>query len=307
MFNSLQNNLPKLIVITGTNASGKSALGIQLAQVFHGEIISADSRQIFQGFDLCCGKVTPQERALVPHHLLDIRQVGDPYSAADFQRDVYALVPQIIQRKHLPFLVGGTGLYLSAVVYGYSFREETIDETFRHDMESKSLEELLALMPEPGLAYLSTNPSETQNKRRVIRILERLRNGEDLVPHNNPRFSTLQLGVRWEKPELDRRIDERLQRRLDQGMIDEVQTYLNNGGDPDVLRRLGLEYRYITDYLSGCFDSYDSFCQELSHAIKQFAKRQLTWFRRDDSIHWLDMLHNPVSQAQTLIENFLSN
>lgn len=101
---------PKIIVIVGTNASGKSALGIELAKKYNGEIISADSRQIYKGFDLCCGKVTKEERETVPHHLLDVCQIGEPYSAADYQKDVYAVVPQIVQREHLPFLVGGTGL-----------------------------------------------------------------------------------------------------------------------------------------------------------------------------------------------------
>lgn len=301
-----QNGRPKLIVIAGANASGKSSLGITLARKYGGEIISADSRQIYAGFDLCCGKVAGQEREAVAHHLLDVRQVGEPYSAADYQRDVYALVPQIVERGHVPFLVGGTGLYLSAVVYGYSFKDETLDPAFRREMEEKSLEELLAMLPDQGVAHLRDRPADAANKRRVIRILERLRNGEDLLPHNQPRFSALQLGVRWEKADLERRIDERLARRLDQGMVEEVAQYLRTGGDPEQLRRLGLEYRYITDYLTGQYDSYEAFCQELSHAIKQFAKRQATWFRRDASIQWLDMYHDPAAQASALIDAFLS-
>ena len=296
---------PKIIVIVGTNASGKSALGIELATKYNGEIISADSRQIYKGFDLCCGKVTKEEREAVPHHLLDVCQIGEPYSAADYQKDVYAVVPQIMQRGHIPFIVGGTGLYISSVVYGYTFKEEAFDEAFRKELEGKTLEELQEMLPAEGLAYLKNNHSDANNKRRVIRVLERIRNGEDLQPHNNPWFLALQLGVRWEKEILERRIDERLSLRLDQGMIEEVRQYLSDGGSPEHLCRLGLEYRYIAWYLSGKYGSFETFYNELSHAIKQFAKRQVTWFKRDQSIHWLDMQSDPAAQASQLIDSFL--
>lgn len=300
-----KKELPKIIVIAGTNASGKSALGIELAKKYNGEIISADSRQVYKGFDLCCGKVTKQEREAVPHHLLDVCQIGESYSAADYQKDVYAVVPQIIQRGHIPFIVGGTGLYISSVVYGYTFKEEAFDEAFRKELEKKPLEELQEMLPDNGLAYLSNNPSDANNKRRVIRVLERIRNGEDLQPHNHPRFSALQLGIRWEKEVLGRRIDERLSLRLNQGMLEEVRQYLSAGGNPEHLYRLGLEYRYITWYLAGKYDSFETFYYELSHAIKQFAKRQVTWFKRDQSIHWLDMQSVPLIQASQLIDAFL--
>lgn len=300
-----KKDLPKIIVIAGTNASGKSALGIELAKKYHGEIISADSRQIYEGFDLCCGKVTKEEREAVPHHLLDVCRIGEPYSAADYQKDVYAVVPQIIQRGHIPFIIGGTGLYISSVVHGYTFKEEAFDAEFRKELERKSLEELQGMLPANGLAYLRNNPSDVNNKRRVIRALERIRNGEDLCPHNHPRFSALQLGVRWEKEILDHRIDERLSLRLDQGMLEEVRQYLSAGGNPEHLYRLGLEYRYITWYLSGKYDSFETFHHELSHAIKQFAKRQVTWFKRDQSIHWLDMQSDSLIQASQLIDAFL--
>lgn len=300
-----KKELPKIIVIAGTNASGKSALGIELAKKYNGEIISADSRQIYKGFDLCCGKVTIEEREAVPHHLLDVCQIGEPYSAADYQKDVYAVVPEIIQRGHIPFIVGGTGLYISSVVHGYTFKEETFDAAFREELEQKTLEELHEMLPAQGLVYLKNNPSDANNKRRVIRVLERIRNDEDLHPHNHPRFLALQLGVRWKKEVLDRRIDERLSLRLDQGMLEEVRQYLSAGGNPEHLYRLGLEYRYIAWYLAGKYDSFEVFYNELSHAIKQFAKRQVTWFKREQSIYWLDMQSEPAAQASLLIDAFL--
>jgi len=249
--------------------------------------------------------VTAEERALVPHHLLDVCRVGEPYSVSDYQRAVYSVVPQIIQRGRVPFLVGGTGLYISAVVHGYTFQEEPADPAFRAELEGKSLEELWAMLPPEGAAHLKDNPSDSANKRRIVRLLERLRNGQDLRPRNCPRFSVLQLGVRWEKEVLDRRIDERLSLRLRQGMVEEVRQYLDGGGNPEYLDKLGLEYRYIAWYLAGKYASFEEFYEELSRAIKHFAKRQLTWFKRDPSIHWLDMQNDYKEQACRLIDAFL--
>lgn len=302
-----RGNLPKIIVIVGTNASGKSALGIELAQKYQGEIISADSRQIYEGFDLCCGKVTKEERELVPHHLLDVCPVGEPYSVSDYQKEVYAVVPQIIQRGHLPFLVGGTGLYVSSVVNGYEFKEEQLDSRLRAELEAKSLEELLKMLPSEGEAYLKDHPADAKNKRRIARMLERVQNGEDLCPRNEPRFRALQLGVSWDREVLDRRIDERLSLRLKQGMVEEVRQYLDAGGDPERMYKLGLEYRYIAWYLAGKYPTFEEFYVELFRAIRQFAKRQVTWFRRDQSIHWLDMGGDCAAQASRLIDDFLGN
>ncbi len=300
-----RNSLPKVIVIVGANASGKSAFGIELAKKYNGEIISADSRQIYNGFDLCCGKATREERNIVPHHLLDVCQIEETFSVSDYQKKVYSIVPQIIQRGHIPFIVGGTGLYISSIVDGYEFKEETYDPDYHKELEAKSLEELQSMLPDQAFVHLRNNHSDLNNKRRIIRLLERIRNGEDLEPHNDPQFSTLQLGIRWEKEVLHQRIEERLALRLEQGMIDEVRSYLDTGGNPEHLYRLGLEYRYITWYLTGKYASFQEFYRELSHAIKQFAKRQLTWFKRDERIHWLNMQTNGALHADQLMEAFL--
>lgn len=299
-----KNNLPKIIAIVGTNASGKSALAIQLAKKYNGEIISADSRQIYRGFDLCCGKVTQEEREAIPHHLLDVCNIEDSYSVTDYQKEVYTIIPKIIERKHLPIIVGGTGLYVSSIVNGYEFKDENLDLTYRKELEAKSLSELQQMLPSEVLLRMCENASDFNNKRRIIRTLERLKNGEDLASHNNPRYHTLQLGVAWEKELLNKRIDERLRNRIDQGMLEEVRQYLDEGNPPEVLCNLGLEYRYITWYLIGKYSSYNEFYEELSREIKKFAKRQLTWFKRDRSVHWLDMEHDGFAQACELIELF---
>lgn len=298
-------NLPKIIVIAGTNASGKSLLAIELAKKYNGEIISADSRQIYKGFDLCCGKITKKEMEGVAHHLLDICDMGESYSVSEYQRDVYSIIPQILERGHIPFLVGGTGLYISSVVYGYEFKEEIIDFVFRKELEAKSLEELQKMLSPEAVAYLNGNVSDINNKRRLIRLIERNRNGEELTICNKPKFSVLQLGVTWRKEILDSRIDERLKQRIDQGMIEEVQRYINAGNSPECLINLGLEYRYITRYVMGGYSSFEEFYKDLSQAIKKFAKRQRIWFKRDKTIQWLDMESNGFEQACGLVDSFL--
>ena len=303
----MSSYLGKIVVIAGTNASGKSSLAIDLAKKYGGEIVSADSRQVYRGFDLCSGKVTKEERDQIPHHLLDVCDIEEPYSVVDYQKAAYAGITQILQRGHVPFLVGGTGLYLSSVVRGYHFQKETIDFTYRNELEKKSVEELQDMLSAETKEFLGENNSDRNNKRRLIRLLEKARNGEKLTAQNCPRFKTLQLGVIWEKDILHRRIDERLKKRLNQGMIEEVRSYLLSGNPPEHLYRLGLEFRYISEYLDGKYSSFEEFYDNLSQAIKRFAKRQMTWFRRDATIRWLNMEQEYFDQACALIDRFLQN
>lgn len=301
------NDKSKMVVVVGTNASGKSSLGLKLAKKYDGEIISADSRQIYDGFDLCCGKVTAEERKQVTHHMLDVCQIGDNFSVSDYQKQVYDNVPNIIQRGHRVFLVGGTGLYISSVVNGYSFEKESANPSHREKLNSLSIEELRNLLSPEALQVVKNNPSDFHNKRRIIRFIEKEQNHESLTPHNDPRFDTLQIGVTWPMEVLSQRINERLSLRLEQGMLDEVDNYLKLGGNPDYLYSLGLEYRYIMWYLTGKYQSLDEFYDNMSRAIRQFAKRQLTWFKRDKSIKWIDMESDYFAQACQLIDDFYSN
>ena len=284
------NNLKyPVIVIVGTNASGKSSLGIDLAKKYHGEIISADSRQIFRGFDLCCGKVTMEERNVVPHHMIDICDIEKMFSVSEYQSRVYKLIPEIVNRGKIPFIVGGTGLYIDAIVKGYKFDQEVIDYEYRRELETKSIAELQSMLSELSRILLKNNNSDYNNKRRLIRIIEKEKSGNSLQICNNPLFNTLQIGVTWPKKELEKRIDIRLTNRIEQGMIDEIRNYLDNNGNPEKLYNLGLEYKYIAWYIEGKYKTIDEFFIEMSRAIKRFAKQQIKWFKRDTSIHWLDM------------------
>jgi tRNA dimethylallyltransferase len=297
--------LPKIIAIVGTNASGKSSIGLKLAQRFNGEIISADSRQVYRGFDLCCGKVTAEEMQIVPHHLLDLKTIGESFSVSEYQKMAYFLIPQILGRDKVPFIVGGTGLYISSVVKGYVLNEESVDSELREKLGELPIEELQAMLTPKGRAFLESNQSEVNNKRRIIRVLEKTAKGESLNHENIARYDALQLGITWSKEKLHARIDERLELRIKNGMIDEVKEYLDRGGKQEYLFDLGLEYRYILWYLTGKFQSLDEFKIEMSRAIKRFAKRQKTWFSRDESIHWIDMDADYLDQACLLISNFL--
>ena len=293
--------MDKVIVVCGTNASGKSGLGVELAARFGGEIVSADSRQVFRGLDLGSGKITPEETRGVPHHLIDVCEPGEFFSMHDFQRLAYEAIDGILARGKLPFLVGGTGLYVACVTEGYVMSDNPPDLQYREYLETFETPRLYQMLVEA----VPDTDVEPKNRNRVMRLLEKLHAGDDHVPHSAPRYDCLKLGVTWDRETLRKRIDERLQRRLDAGMIEEVQGLLDRGVSTQFLMKLGLEYKFITQYLTGEIPRREDMVELLGTAIKQFAKRQMTWFRRDKDILWLDMTGDPLTQATEAIERFL--
>ncbi len=290
----------KLIVIEGTNASGKSTLGVELASLFNGEVISADSRQIYEGMDLGSGKITPPEMKGVPHHLLNVRKPGEFFSMADFQRLAYQAIDRIHSRGNVPFLVGGTGLYIDAVADGYELSEKAPDHELREKLEQLDTPALFRLLQEK----LPDSGIDPRNRHRVMRALERLEADDYHPARKSPRYELLKFGVTWPREMLKQRIDERLEKRLDEGMIEEVRALLDQGVSEAFLIKLGLEYKYLTWYLTGRM-GYEQMVSELGNAIKKFAKRQMTWFRRDPRIIWLDMSADPVAEASARIRPFL--
>ncbi len=293
---------PKLVVIEGTNASGKSGLGVALAAHYGGEVVSADSRQVFRGLDLGSGKITPEEMQGVRHHLIDIAEPNEFFSMHDFQRLAYEAVDDVRARGRTPFLVGGTGLYVASVTDGYVMSDTEPDLEYRAYLETmdtpKLYEMLRELRPEMEI--------DEKNRNRVMRQLEKIHDGDDHSAPNAPRYDCLKLGVTWPRPVLRARIDERLDRRLEQGMIEEVQGLLDRGASVEFLKKLGLEYRFITQYLIGEIPDRNEMVELLRTAIKQFAKRQTTWFRRDKDIQWLDMADDPFAEACEKIDRFLA-
>ena len=292
---------PKVVAVVGTNASGKSALGVELAKRYDAEIISADSRQVFRGLDLGSGKITQEEMQGVPHHLIDVREPNEFFSMADFQRMSYTAIDGILARGRLPMIVGGTGLYVDSVLDGYLLSDREPDLSYRAELEKLTTPQLYDML----LTLLPDAQVDRNNRNRVMRMIERIHDGDDAVPGKEPRYRSLRLGVSWPREVLAQRIDERLKMRVEQGMIEEVQGLMDRGATKEFLLGLGLEYRFITQYLTGAIPDRDEMLRLLAIAIKQFAKRQMTWFRRNPDIVWLDMAGDPLGQACEAIDAFL--
>ncbi len=295
--------MDKLVVIAGTNASGKSGLGIELAGKFNAEIVSADSRQVFEDLDLGSGKVTAEEMKGIKHHLLDVAKPNDFFSLSDYQKLAYSAVDDIISRGKTPFLVGGTGLYVNSVVDGYNLSTVAPDMELRQSVEAKSLQELIDILKDKNPKALET--LDVKNKRRVERAVEKTLSGDKGENSKNPRYETLVLGVTWPREVLYERIRERLDRRLSEGMIEEVVGLRERGATDAFLYKLGLEYRYILMYLRGEFADFDSFYEKLFMEIRHLAKEQMTWFRKRTDMHWIDMTKNPEEEAAKFIGEFL--
>ena len=293
----------KLVIIAGTNASGKSGLGIELALKYGAEIVSADSRQVFRGLDLGSGKVTAEEMQGVPHHLLDVAEPNDFFSLSHYQKLAYAAIDDIFARGGRPFLVGGTGLYVNAVADGYNLNDAEPDPAIRQRVEAMSLEELTELIGEKNPGALER--LDLKNKRRLERAAEKALAGKGNELPSKPRYETLMIGVTWPREVLYERIRERLDRRLKEGMIAEVENLRANGATDEFLYKLGLEYRYILMYLKGEFGSFDAFYDKLFMEIRHLAKEQMTWFRKRTDIHWIDMQKDPFDEASRLIDEFL--
>ena len=295
------SGFPKVVAVVGTNASGKSALGVALGRRYGAEIISADSRQVFRGLDLGSGKITPEEMQGVPHHLIDVREPNEFFSMADFQRMSYAAIDGILARGRLPMIVGGTGLYVDSVLDGYLLSDREPDLAYRAELEKLTTPQLYDML----LTLVPDAQVDRNNRNRVMRMIERIHDGDDATPGKELRYRSLRLGVSWPRDVLAQRIDERLRTRVEQGMIDEVQGLMDRGATKEFLLGLGLEYRFITQYLTGGIPDRDEMLRLLAIAIKQFAKRQMTWFRRNPDIVWLDMAGDPLGQACEAIDAFL--
>ena len=294
--------MEKLVVIAGTNASGKSGLGIQLAKKYDAEIVSADSRQVFTGLDLGSGKVTPEEMDGVMHHLIDVAAPNEFFSMQNFQDLAYESIDDIHSRNKKAFLVGGTGLYVNSIVDGYNVNKAPVDERLREEVAAKSLDELLQILKDKNPDALEK--VDIKNKRRVERAVERALSGALEEPVNTPRYETLVIGVTWPREVLYERIRERLDRRLNQGMIEEVVRLREQGATDEFLYKLGLEYRYILMYLRNEFSSFDAFYDKLFMEIRHLAKEQMTWFRKRSDINWIDMGKDPFNEASMLIDEF---
>ncbi len=288
-----------LWVVLGPTASGKTRLGVELADRFGGEIISADSRQVFRGMDLGTGKDLA-EYGQVPFHLIDIAEPGSEFSVFAFQRRFFAAFADIRSRGQLPLLVGGTGLYLDAALRGYRMVEVPENPALRAELAALSDEHLRARLQ--ALKPELHNRTDLEDRTRLVRAIE-IAAGEAAAEKGFsplPEIRPVVFGLRWDRSLLRRRITERLRARLEAGMIDEVRCLHEAGVSWQALEFYGLEYRFIARYLQNEIAYNDTF-QKLNSAIHQFAKRQETWFRRMErqgvEIHWLAGAEDPLREA----------
>ena len=299
------SNLPKLVVVLGPTASGKSGLGMALAQRFDGEIVSADSRQVYRGLDIGTAKITLEEQLLVPHHLLDVADPRQVYTVAQFQRDAFAAINGILERGHQPFLVGGSPHYIQAVVDNLDIPRIEPQPELRAQLEKHPLPELLMQLEE--LDPESAATIDRNNPRRVIRALEVfLISGKPFSQQRKmarPLYQSLLLGIAWPREVLYQRIDARVDERMRQGMVHEVERLLDDGVSHERLEALGLEYRYTSRLLRGIFKDEDEMVERLKYAIHDFTRRQLTWFRKDIRIVWVD--GGDGGRAEEIVRTFL--
>ncbi len=285
----------QLITVLGPTASGKTAFAVQLAYELNGEIISADSRQVYKQMDIGTGKDLSEYAVKgehVPYHLIDTREPGERYTLFDYQYDFHQAYRDILSRSKSPVLCGGTGLYIESILKGYHLPDVPPNPVLRSTLEQKSLPELSKMLSEYRPLH---NTTDTKNKRRAIRAIEieEYKSKQGSLATAFPPIKSTILGLHIDRELRRKKITDRLHARLQEGMIEEVQNILDSGVTPDNLIYYGLEYKFVTLHVIGEI-SYEEMLQQLEIAIHQFAKRQMTWFRgmerRGFTIHWIDSM-----------------
>jgi len=290
----------KLLVIVGPNASGKSDLAVKLAKKFNGEVVSADSRQVYKGMDIGTGKITKEEMQGIPHHLLDVASPKRRFSVAQFQKKAIETIKKIQKKRKLPILCGGTGFYIQSVVDGIVIPKVKPDWALRKKLEKKTCEQLYQQLKKLDPQRAKT--IDKKNKRRLIRAIEIVLKTKKRIPPLKKKvmFDALIIGIKRDKEELKKRIRKRLLKRLKEGMIEEVKSLHKSGVSWKRLEELGLEYRYIAFYLQGKLN-YKEMVTQLQKAIENYAKRQMTWFKKDKRILWV----TTYKEAEKLVKKFL--
>lgn len=283
-----------MLSVVGPTASGKTSLAVDIAMAIEGgEIISADSRQVYRGMDIGTGKdLAEYERGgvVVPSHLLDVVDAGEKYNLFEFQRDFLEAYTGIIERGAFPVMCGGSGMYVESVLKGYRLLPVPENPALRESLEGKSLEELTGILSQYKTLHNNTDTDTVKRAIRAIEIEEYYRTSP-VEERSFPQIRSLTVGVSVDREIRRERITRRLHERLENGMVDEVRGLLDKGVTPEQLIYYGLEYKFLTQYITGEL-GYDEMVKGLEIAIHQFAKRQMTWFRgmekRGVHIHWID-------------------
>lgn len=302
-------------IVLGPTAVGKTAIGVAVAHAFNGEILSADSRQTYRHLDIGSGKDLKDyvvDGVPVPYHLIDIIDLPAEYTVYNYQQDFYKAFKDIQSRGKLPVVVGGTGMYLDAIVRNYQLVNLPENPELHAELEATSLEELAArlLKEQPNLHVMA----DLEEKDRVIKaleIIEAKKAGFDTTEIDRPEINPLIIGTTLPRPQMWENISKRLYERIEEGMLEEVQSIHDSGITWERLEKLGLEYRYCSEYLQGKYESLEDMVEKLFISIRQFAKRQETWFRMMEkkgvTINWLEAgtKEERINQAKKIIkENF---
>jgi tRNA dimethylallyltransferase len=299
-----------LLLITGPTASGKTSLAVAVAYKLNGEIISTDSRQVYRSMNLGTGKDYGDyilNGKNIPYYLIDIAEPGYKYNVFEYQRDFTLIYDDLKSRKVFPIVCGGSGMYVDCIIKGYNMYEVPPDCGLRVKLEKKSMKELTEILSTYKTLH---NTTDIDSKKRVIRAIEieHFNKTKSKKQTEAPVINSLVIGVSLEREKRRKRITERLHQRLAEGMVEEVRQLLGKGVSKETLVYYGLEYKFITLYLSGEL-KYDKMVAELEIAIHQFAKRQMTWFRgmerRGIKINWIDG-ELPMEEKVTMILELLS-
>ncbi len=290
----------KIIAIVGPTASGKSALAVKIAKKFGGEIISADSRQVYKGMDIGTGKITRKEMAKVPHHLLDVASPKRQFTVVQYKKLAEKAIKKIRGRGKIPIICGGTGFYIQTVSDNLLIPEIKPDAKLRIRLEKKSAKELFNQLKK--LDPRRAKNIDKNNRRRLIRALEIVIKSGKKVPllKSGPKYEALIIGIKRNAKELKELIKTRLLKRLKQEMVKEIINLKKFGLSWKKLEDFGLEYRYVAYYLQNKL-SYNEMIEKLQKEIEHYAKRQMTWFSKDKRINWVK---NP-KQAEKLVKEFL--
>ncbi len=307
---NIPNNKYDMLAVVGPTACGKTALAVELAIALGGEVLSADSRQVYRGMDIGTGKdIAEYSRGgvVVPYHLIDIVDAGEKYNLFEFQRDFLQAYNSVIERGALPVLCGGSGMYVESVLKGYRLIPVPENTVLRNELQSKSLEELTAILASYKTLH---NNTDTDTVKRAIRAIE-IEEYYARCPveeRSFPQIKCLTVGVDVEREVRRERITRRLHARLQEGLVEEVEHLLSSGITAEQLIYYGLEYKYVTLYLTGVLTRAETE-NSLEIAIHQFAKRQMTWFRgmerRGVDIKWIDgtlPVNHQVEQIKELIQ-----
>lgn len=298
------------IVVLGPTAVGKTSIGVALANHFDGEVISADSRQTYCKLDIGSGKDICEYQVdgkKIPYHLIDIVSLPTEYNVYNYQQDFYKVFKDVISRGKMPVIVGGTGMYLDAIIRDYQLVILPENEKLHQELLNTPLEELAArLLNEQPELHTKCDLLEKDRVIKALEIIEAKKNGVDSTSVDRPEIKPLIIGTTLERPQIWEHISIRLQERLDNGMLEEVQSIHDSGITWERLEKLGLEYRYCSLFLQGKIQSKQELFEKLFIAIRQFAKRQETWFRMMEKngvkINWLEKIPDKQARINQAIE-----